>query len=242
MMQVVLMTSDKQDHLLPGFFRQWQKYFPADVVGVITGFRKPPNLPQGWRFVSHGKQEDYPPKRWSERLMQVCDEIADDVFMLLLEDYWLYREADTCGLKMIYDYMHQYRNVLKFDLATDRLYANRGEPYLYDMNTYDTLGYLDLIKSDYKSAYHMSLWGGMYRRDLLKKILIPGETAQEIEVHGTNRLAAFGDEILVLGTRQAPLRHINAIIRGGWNMADRGGIPSLTEPDREALRSFGYNW
>lgn len=242
LIQVIVMTSDKQKHMLPGFFYLWQKYYNADVIGIVAGFTRPDSLPTNWRFISQGNQPDYPPKRWSERLMNICDEVADDVFMLLLEDYWLIRPVDTFAIRMMYDYLHQFRNVLKFDLATDRLYAGGGGQYLHGNHTYDTLGYLDLIKSDYNSPYHLSLWGGLWRRDLLRRLLIPGESAQDIEIAGTSRLQALGDEVLVLGTRQAPLRHLNAIQGANWNFGEGVGMGSLKEVDVKHLRELGYEW
>lgn len=242
MIQTIVMTSDKQKDKLPGFFYLWDKYYQADVVGVVCGFTKPDDFPSNWRFVSQGIQSEYPPKRWSERLMSVLDNVADEVFILLLEDYWLVRPTDTTAVKMMHDYMHQFRNVLKFDLSSDRLYANGGGQYLGGANIYDNLGYLDLIKSDYTSPYHLSLWGGMWQRDLLRKLLVYNETAQEIEINGTRRLAEYGDEILVLGTRQVPMWHINAVQGASWNYG-YSGLNVLREHDKVAVhRKFNYDF
>ncbi len=52
----------------------------------------------------------------------------------------------------------------------------------------------------------MSLWAGIWNREQLKRVLVAGETAQEIEIAGTRRVT---DDQLVLGTRQAPLLHGN---------------------------------
>lgn len=234
-MQVIVMTSDLCSYSLPGFFHQWKKYYHGEHVGILVGFSKPEiDLPDNFRFVSQGKQEDFPRNRWSFRLKSVLEEIADDVFMLLLDDYWLVRQVDTTALQMIYDYMEQFRNVLKIDLAYERL-GSHGH------TDYNRLGYLDLIKSDYKSQYHMSLWGGMYRNQLLKDMLVPGESAQEIEINGTSRLSQLGDEVLVLGTRQAPLLHVNALQGRGWNKAEGFGVLGLEQSDLQELNQY-YDW
>lgn len=244
MIQAIVMTSDRPLNPLRGFFHLWQKYYGLNGdVGIVCGFTKPDYpLPDGFRFVSTGKQEDFPPARWSERLLTVLDDIADEIFILMLDDYWLTRTVDTRALRMLYDYMRQFTNVLKIDLSDERLYANSGSKYLWGYGTYDNVGYLDLIKSDSSSEYHMSLWGGMWRRDLLRRFIVRGETAQQIELAGTKRLSAVGDEILVLGTRQAPLRHINAIQGRSWNGHDRSGIPALRARDREEIEALGYSF
>lgn len=244
MIQTIIMTSDRPPNPLRGYIYFWEKYhnFPGQV-NVVCGFTKPDfPMPDNFRFVSMGKQEDFPPTRWSERLHAVLADIADDVFMLMLDDYWITRRSDAVGTRMIYDYMHQFKNVIKFDLTTDRLYADGGGRYLYGYNQYDTLGYLDLIKSVPGTPYHLSLWGGMWRKELLDQFLIPGETAQQIELSGTQRLSLVGDEMLVLGTRQSPLRHINAIQGRGWNDDAMVGLPSIKRPDFEALKELGYDF
>lgn len=239
-MQVIVMTSDNQYNLIPGYCYLWHKYFGlSNVETVFCGFT-PTTTPDLTSFYSIGNFDDYPPHHWSDALIKVLDNIADDVFMLTLSDYWLTRYSDTFAVKMCYDYLRQFKYVLKMDLTTDRLYAEGGSKYLFGYNTYDTLGYLDLIKSSPGSPYHLSLWGGFWRRDLLRKVLVPGETAQQIELNGTSRLSQFGDEMLVLGTRQSPLRHANVIQGGKWNQDAMVGLPSLKDNDRRELEELGY--
>lgn len=236
-MQVLIMTSDHKEKIVTGFFHQWHKYFKStwDTDIILCGFSPIPN----YNVFKIGDFADYPANRWSDALIKVLDIIADEVFLLLLDDYWLTRPVDTNALKMMYDYMYQFQNVIKFDVTDERLYVDSGSHYLYGYNTYDTLGYLDLIKSSHHSPYHMSLWGGLWRRDLLKRILVPNETAQQIELNGTSRLAQYGDEFLVLGTRQTPLRHANVIQGGVWNNSTTVGVPALKDSDREALKELG---
>lgn len=245
-MQVIVMTSDNQYQHLPAYCHQWDKYFGMSKVDtVFCGFSPLPELGHfdvgiDYDFYSIGSFDAYPPNRWSDALIKVLDSVADEVFILMLGDYWLIRPTDTYAISMIYDYMHQFKYVIKFDLTTERLFADGGGKYNFGYHTYDTLGYLDLIKSSPGSPYHLSLWGGVWRRDLLRDVLIPGETAQQIELNGTHRLSQKGDEVLVLGTRQAPMRHANVIQGGKPNQDVMVGLPALTEGDREELKELGY--
>jgi hypothetical protein len=116
------------------------------------------------------------------------------------------RPVDVLAVNMLFDYARQFQNVLKIDLGTDRLYINGGANFLYGANTYDNVGYLDLIKSPPGTPYQMSLWGGIWNREQLRRVLVFGETPQDIEIAGTGRVT---DDQLVLGTRQAPLLHGN---------------------------------
>ena len=210
-MQTIIMTSDKYLNALKPFMYLWDKYFQPDFEqeNIICGFT-PPDFPlsPGFKFYSIGKFEDYPVSRWSNGLLKVMDNVADDVFMLMLEDYWLTRHVNTQAVKILYDYMRQFRYVLKMDLCGDRLYAHGA-----DMN-YGKVSYLDLIKSMPGSAYHMSLMGGLWSKALLKKVIIQNETPWDIEISGTIRLSQYDHDMVVLGTRQWPLRHTLAF-RGG---------------------------
>ena len=208
-MQVIVPTSEGYYHCLPPFIYLWDKYCGwNDVDMAVCGFETPDiDLHNDqWWFHSLGYQVHYPASIWSDKLLRILDEVADDQFILMLEDYWITRPADMVAIRMLYDYARQFENVLKIDLTHDRLYINGGGNFLFGYNTYDNCGYLDLIKSPPGTPYQMSLWGGIWNRDQLRRVLVSGETAQEIEIAGTRRVT---DDQLVLGTRQAPLLHGN---------------------------------
>lgn len=244
--QIIVMTGNRNSYSLYGFFHQWRKYYDGECVGVLVGFERPDvELPDNFRFVSQGSQENFPPNQWSSRLINVLEEIADDVFMLLLDDYWLIRQVDTRAIKMIYGYMEQFTYTLKIDLTYDRLYSSTppgGQNRFYwGFNDYGSLGYLDLIQSDINDSYHMSLQAAMWRRDHFRSVLVPGERAQEIEMYGGERLKQR-PELLVLGTRQAPIRHINAIQNRQWNeQRNQSGLSMLNKNDWSALKEY-YGW
>lgn len=207
-MQVIVAASEQMYKCLSPFVYQWRKYVNFDDVDlVICGFAEVEYFfKKATRFYSLGEQADWPASRWSEKLIRILDEVAEEQFILMLEDYWLTRPVDMQAVKMLFDYAAQFENVLKIDLTHDRLYINGGADFLYGSNTYDNCGYLDLIKSPPGTPYQMSLWAGIWNREQLKRILVPGETPQDIEIAGTRRVT---DDQLVLGTRQAPLLHGN---------------------------------
>lgn len=246
-MQILVLTSDNYYHCLNPFIYQWNKYFwwsaakPDSVRQIICGFTIPEGIQAaGWEFYSIGRYEDYPADRWSDALIKVLDTMADEQFILMLEDYWLCRPADQLGIRMLYDYAGQFKNVLKIDLTADRLYVDGGGRYLYGYNTYNTVGYLDLIKSPPGSQYQMSLWGGIWNRDVMRRFLIPGERAQEVELRGTSRVNEAGDTVLVLGTRQSPVLHGNVYQSGRQGPVYHDGGWQIGEADLAELREKGW--
>lgn len=230
-MQVIVMTSDKYMWACRPFMFLWDRYFQPDTSTsiVICGFTKPTfELPKKWSFYSIGKFEDYPFNKWSDALLNVLDNIAEDVFLLALEDYWLTRQVDTKAVKILYDYARQFKYTVKIDLCADRLYA-----FGVDLN-YGTVSYLDLVKSMPGSPYHMSLMAGLWNRDLLKQVIIPDESPHDIEMTGTVRLSHT--ESLVLGTRQWPLKHTLAF-RG--QDANKLLLGELKQSDIDEMRELG---
>lgn len=230
-MQVIVMTSDKYLWACRPFMWLWDRYFTPDISrnNVICGFTPPTfELSKKFKFYSIGKFEDYPFGKWSDALIRVLDNVADEVFMLMLEDYWLTRQVDTKAVEILYDYMLQFKYTVKIDLCADRLYA-----FGADLN-YGTVSYIDLVKSMPGSPYHMSLMAGLWNRDLLKKVIIPGESPHDVEMVGTVRLSHT--EALVLGTRQWPLRHTLAF-RG--QDASRLLLDDLNHSDVKEMRELG---
>lgn len=232
MIPVVVFTSDKYLPSLRAFAWLFNKYWGPDQAVTVVGFAHPEfDLPPNFSFVSLGDMSNYPVGKWSDALIDFLTAHPElEHFVFMLEDYWLVRPVNREAVRMLYDYARQFRNVLKIDLVTDRLYAGG----MYD---YGHCGWLDMIASDYNSAYHMSLMAGIWSRELMLRFLVRGESPWDVEIIGTPRVAAAGNDVMVLGTRQSPLRHI---------LAHRGGDPGkfmlagLLANDAEELTKLGY--
>ncbi len=230
-MRIFVMTSDNYIGSVRAFAWLFRKYWSEEQEVIVAGFKPPDfDLPLNFAFHSLGDMADYPVNKWSNALIKLLHAYPDDVFGLALEDYWVCRPVNVQAVTMLYDYMLQFRNVLKMDLYSDRLYAG-------GMTDYNHCGYLDLIRSDPASQYHMSLMWGLWNRELMLRFLIPGESPWAVELEGTSRVARAADEVMVLGTRNMPLRHILAHRRGNPNELLLDGLDPV---DVEALRGLGY--
>lgn len=239
---LVVMTCDKSDWALDGFFHQLRRHctpYPPEII--VYGYRRPPlqtsNI--GAQFVSIGNFADYPAERWSDSFLWVLDDLerrSYQTFWLMLDDYWLVRGADMNGVSVLHDLMMYRNDVLKIDLVSDRLFANGGTPYLYNKNTAFHWGHFDMIESIPESPYHMSLWGGLWKIDLLRRIIVPGERAQEIEIAGSTRLSQI-PQIKVYGTRQIPVLHTN-VLQGGKPPNYKEPL-EIYEADMTSLKGLG---
>jgi len=199
--KVVVSASDKYLPALKPFAWLMNKYWKPNPEVVVAGFTKPSfKLPSNFEFVSVGKFEDYPITRWTDALREFLSDFDDEVFILMLEDYWITRAVDTEAVQILVDYMHQFEYVIKADLCADRLYAHGA-----DLN-YGNAGRLDLIKSMPGSPYHMSLMTGAWRKSHLMRHLQPGWTPWDLEIVGTTMLS-HDQDVIVVGCKQWPVKH-----------------------------------
>lgn len=212
MIPVIVMTSDKYMPSLRPFMYLFNKHWGWHQEARIVCFKKPNfYLPDNFSTYSLGDMVNYPVNRWSNSILDYLDahpEIGH--FVLMLEDYWITRPVDYISVELLYQYAINHPEVIKVDLCADRQFAG-------GVQEYGKLGDLDLVKSDYNSQYHMSLMTGIWNRNQFMKIVIRDESPWQVELEGTNRLAAMKDEVLVVGTKQWPLKH---------TLAHRSGDPT----------------
>lgn len=207
-MRVFVFTSDKYLPVLRPFAWLFQKYWSPDQPVVIAGFTPPAfSLPPNFSFHSIGRFLDYPFHKWSDGVIDFINSQPDQAFICMLDDYWITRPVDAEIVKIAYDYTMQFGYVARVDLTGDR--ANSGSARFYGK-----AGRANLIISDPDSPYHMSLMTAVWRREHLLRVLVRGETPWEVEIDGTPRLRAFKDRVIVLGTKEWPIRHTLAF-RGG---------------------------
>ena len=227
-MRVFTFSCDPYYHILRMFVHQFLAHWDDKQEVVIVGFSPLPfTIPPNFSFVSVGEFKDYPVNRWSDAVIKYLESVNDEVFVLMLEDYLLVRDVNIDAVRILADYMSAHEDIIRIDLAEDRLHASGT-----DMN-YGYIKYIDLIKSAPGSPYHMSLWPGLWRRSNILKILQKGWTPWDVEIAGNNKLSAM-PELLVLGTKQGPVR-ITLAARGG----DPGkiDITALSYEDQKSLIS-----
>lgn len=233
-MKVFVMTCDSYMDAVPGFAHQFNKYWSPEQEVVVCGFSPPQfSMPDNYTYYSIGEQRDYPVDKWSDGLLDVMDAFpAEKWFVLMLEDYWLRQPVRLDIVKKLYDYMVQFQYVIKMDLCADRRFAG-------GVSEYESLDDIPLVKSSFASPYHMSLMAGIWNRDLMRRVIIPGESPWKVELEGTPRLARHGDKMLVLGTRVDPwpVKHVLMYRNGNSKKMIWDG---LEEEDVVELKAMGY--
>lgn len=233
MIRVFVFTSDKYNHALQPFAFLFNRYWSPQQPVIVSGFAAPDfDLPDNFTFFSLGAQQNYPFGKWSDAVIDTLAHFPkEDIFCLMLEDYWLIQPVRQDVIAMAEGYMRQYRNTIKFDLCAERRYA-AGSTHFAD------LADIALVRSDPHSPYHFSLLTGLWNRDALLSVLPRNWSPHEVELSGTPHLAAR-TEYQVIGTVTDPwpLKH---------TLVFRSGDPTklllneIAEQDLSDLRMRGY--
>ncbi len=223
-LRVFTITCNRYSWALQPFAYLFNQFWSSLQPVVVGGFSLP-SFPLPSNFTYHLiDREEYPANRWSDGLIRLLRAVPDEYLILLLEDYWLCRGVDHRGVLTLYEYMAQHPHVVRFDLTADRLYGHM-------MRDVDYYGHYDIIECSEDAPYQMSLQAAIWNKDLLLRLLQPGKSAWETELH-TNMV---GNGMRVLGSRQMPVRYANGVYQG---KIDRGQIAMIPEPHRGVIQQW----
>lgn len=227
-----VITSEPYYWCLKPFAYLFNQFFGRDFPVVIVGYRPIEfELPPNFRFHSISRAP-YPQTRWSDALIEFLNQVTDDVFILMLEDYFLVRDVDLYGIALLREHMRENPKILKADLTADRLYA-RGDAR--NAEEYRSIGYLDVIKTTGNISYKMSLQCSLWNRANMLSLIHPDMTPWEVELY-----PQVPDDMLVLGTRQIPMRYANIVYKG---KIDNQQVDMIPEPHRAFVKGhIPVNW
>lgn len=213
-MKTVVFTSDTHSWLLRGFFHQWQKY-GNDWTIQVAGFTHPGTLPEGVDFYSIGEFKDYPADKWSDAIIKYLENQEDELFLFMLEDYWLLRQVNQAVLDLVVAFMNNHPEVGRFDVAADRVF-DRAARYV------GSVGIMDICEA--KGNYSLSFQASIYRRKALLDALRPGESPWQSELKGTYRMNSLHWK--VAGTYQWPINYMIVMNKGRLDLTGAWMYPA----------------
>lgn len=225
--RVVCMTSNRYSWAVEPFTKLFRKYWGEDCPVTIAGSTPPDfRLPGNFSFFQISS-DDVPQDKYSDGLIKVLSSLRENHFILMLEDYWLCRKVDRCGLEDLEMAIKQpfFDTVLRFDLTSDRLCAY-GDPR--GAKNWGTFGHFDVIYTLNDVQYQFSFQAGLWNRKLLNSILVPGQTPWQMELY-----TVVPPSYEILGTRQHPIRYINACAKG---QVDWDQVNKLSPSDLEMVK------
>lgn len=225
--KVLVVTSNRYKWALQPFAYLFNIYWSSLQPVDVLGFSRPDfSLPDNFNFISLG-DEDYGQQYWSNALRLYLENCHDKQIVLMLEDYWLVRTVDCEAVGSLCEYMTIHPEVLRIDLTTDRLHAFGDARNAIDLESW---GRLDLILSPNGVQYNMSLQAGLWDKDKLLSLIPNGMTPWEVELNINPP-----EDMVVLGTRQWPVRYANGVQKG---KVDREQIKLIQQPHRSDVESM----
>lgn len=218
-MNVYILTSNAYTHVVGGFARLFNQYWGENQSVIVFGYDKTPlRLPSNFSFQTLGRQDDV---TWSGGALRMLDVIEDDPFILMLEDYYLYRPVNILRVQALYELMADTPTISKIDLTDDRAKL--------DYSLYNPAKSADLIRSDDNTLFQTSLQAAIWRKSFMREYLRADESPWQFEKAGTKRVISDRRKDLsvgdVLGCLNPPVWYINAI--GG-----EGGHPHIWARNR----------
>lgn len=227
--KVVVSVSDNYLWALRPFAYLFNKYWSQDQPVVIAGYSIPQfTLPDNFFFRSIAIPQ-YPKERWVDGLDKFLQDFNDDLFVLMLEDYWLNTPVDIDGVETLAEYANEHRDIIRLDLTGDR----RDTKGFENTETYGKFQLGEAPDTAYQMSLQAAIWNKRWLLDTIVKIPVAHRSAWSFEMFGTFVLDKT--EHRVVGTRQPPVRYINAM-----NNAKNDNIwtRDLPEEDVEAIRDM----
>lgn len=201
-MKIIVTTSDKYHHLLPIFFRLYNREWgaPFDLVG----YEKPKiDLPENCTWVSLGKQRG--PKYFSDDLRPYFEK-QDQYFAWLFEDSFI-RSVDKERLLALIGLSKSLDNVGRICLSNEGM----NRPHTISKHG----GYW---VADHKSLYRLSTQPSIWNRDFLLHYLTPGLSPWDFEKQDTV------DDWNIIGPTKSVVTHNEGVTKKDIHKLNLKGI------------------
>ena len=208
---ILVVSFDKYSDLWPLWLHYFSKHWPDCRYKVYLGSNAKTLENPRITPLMIGEDRDY-----SRNLLTMLDRVPEKWILLWLDDLLLTADVDD---------QHLARLIA--------LAQNQGAAYMKPADIPPFAhGPADLGDLPPGIRYRLSLTIALWQKDVLRKIINPGENAWDLERIGSDRSAVFGEPFLSLTTksrRRAPIRVVNAVIKGRW-----------TRPAARILRKDGF--
>jgi len=215
-MTIFVATCDKYDHLLPGFCRQFNKYWGEHQMVTILGFRTPPELPANFQFHSMEPVETQP---CTTNLHRFFSSIEDPHFTFLLDDYWLIAPVNPLEIHMM-EREVVIGGAVKGDLSQNTLnFEHLALPN-------------GLVEAAPSAHYRTSTQPCIWSRQFFLELMSPGMNPWEFELQDSETK----QHGRIVGPRHQIYQFANVYYKGA---PDTYMIEKILFEDREALFEMG---
>lgn len=215
MIKTYVLTNNNHIWLMRGFAHLWQKYTDR-YFNIFYGDKYPYQLPKVAFSQSLGQ---CPANRWSNSLLDMLDNISEDYFILMLEDFWLYEYADFEKIDQLGSLMSD--DILRIDLSGNRASYKSA----YEIAS-------SIVETPPGTPYQMSFQAAIWHKENMGKVLRKNENPWQAEVNGSERVK----NLRVLGTKPAVLKY-----QPVWRSKQkRWQLEKIKTVDLEHMKMMGW--
>jgi hypothetical protein len=175
---IIVTCSDSYYDLIEGFIYFFEKNFPDKNVPVFFSMETKSFDYTSSQFTYHFSNR----KNWSENLFDTLRLVQTDYVCVLMDDYWLFNEADMALLDEVINFSTEHR--------IDHIsYLDKSNNYFHKLELVEkrsNIEFYECHSGQYGPNYLIGV-GGVYNVSILKKILRRWETAWEFETEASRR-------------------------------------------------------
>jgi hypothetical protein len=194
-LSILVLSCDKYSDLWPIFFCALKKNWPdcPFPISLSTGFMSYPV--KNIRTLHYGDDVD-----WSTNVLKSLEAIESSHVLILLEDFILRSPVNSRMVELA------WRECVRRNAGLIRLIPNpplelRPRSIVQEVPS--------------GTPYRVNLQGSIWRKDFLRNLLLPGESAWQFEVNGTRRSNGISTEILSTKDHVLTYRH-HVVEKGRW--------------------------
>jgi len=199
---ILVVSCDAYKDLWPAYFHSLFKYWPDCPYQICLGSNESEFPDSRVKPIMIG-----PDKEYSSNLLEMLKRVESSWIILWIEDLFISKKIDTNYISKLVNIAQENKvGYLKLDIGT---------PWAFTKNKNELVGPLPKgIK--YRSGIGLALWN----KKTLQKLLIPGESAWEIERNGSKRSNSLAEPFYSLTPTvrlNPPITVINSVIKGKWS-------------------------
>jgi hypothetical protein len=236
---VLILSCDKYADLWEPFFAFFNKFWPECPYKIYLGTNTLDFVSENVRTVKSGT-----PENWTTDTHSILGQITEKFVIVLLEDYFLYRNVDQEMLDRCI-HMMEIKQAVFFRIAC--FPADHFSDYAYDKFAGEE--WCGETRKD--ARYGINLQAGIWNREEFISLLKDNESPWQFEIEATKRWAASGKTGLSLVENKklnyvhGPITYLcTALSRGVWmrdafELAEKEKI-KLNQGDRSIETKWEY--
>jgi len=242
-MSIIVFTCDNYLSLIPAFASLFNKHWGVEQEVKVLGFKEPDfTLPSNFKFLSAGKQKDFPPAVFCAPFRPLIESLADEVITYFLDDTFvigpvrhqiyheatdLIREGRASKIELFWGGPEQYR--------ASKPFSSRFRCWPQDLN------------------YRCNLSPSIINKDYFLKYFNDNMTMHDYEIGNMSRSKNDGANVLI--SWKEPICPWFNVIRQGrfnstnWNKMKNSSnrqfawnrFQTINSDDEETIEQF-KNW